>query len=225
MGAHPSVVVARCEGSNKFLFSVYDEGYPKKAYRLSANNIGGNPEPHHNSPEQVLIHEIAEEFDPNHPLEKKFVGAVNWASKGHIRLIRNGLLGKIYPLQDFFVSQKEVIEGGNAPHTAVYSVFGTSISEEVIGYVERCLKDGRNIPTGGLVGVYTLDQLTNSPRGEFSTAHITAHILNWRYNSHIPHPKQLSADPIGMPRISFTDCTSDFEYDNEALARASRAED
>lgn len=224
LDAHPSVVVAHCEDLGQFLFSVYDTGYPRKAYRLSANNIGGNPEPYNISPEQVLIHEIAEEFDPNHDKEKKFVGEVNWASEEDIRFIRNGLLGKIEPLEDFRVIQNKEIDGGNAPYKAIFSVFYTSISGEVIECAEKNIRDGRNVPTEGLIGVYTLDELAKSSRGEFSTAHITAHILNWKYGSSIPHPKQLSADPIGLPRKSFKDYTTDFEYNEEKLAKASRAE-
>ncbi len=224
LDAHPSVVVAHCEDLGKLLFSVYDESYPKKAYRLSANNIGGNPEPYNTSPEQVLIHEITEEFDPNHPEEKKFVGKVDWASKEDIRFIRNGLLGKIDPLFDFFVMQEGEILGGNNPYSAVYSAFHAPISGEIIECVEKNLRDKKNIPTEGLVGIYTLDELTNSSKGEFSTAHITAHILNWLLDSKIPHPRQLSANPLGMPRRSFKDYTPDFIYSEEKLAKASRAE-
>ena len=115
LDAHPSVVVAHCEELKKFLFSVYDNGYPRKAYRGSANNIGGNPEPSDISPQGVLINEISEEFDPNHPKEKKYVGAVSWASKENITRIRNELLGTFTNLQDFLVIQKEVVEGGNKP--------------------------------------------------------------------------------------------------------------
>lgn len=70
-------------------------GYPKEAYRLLANNIGGTPERDDRVPENVLIKEIYEEFDPNPPEEKKFVRKILWAPKKDIRLIRNGLLSKI----------------------------------------------------------------------------------------------------------------------------------
>ncbi len=222
LDAHPSVVVVR--EFNEFLFSVYDQGYPRKAYRLSANNMGGNPEPYDVSPERTLIKEIAEEFDPNHPVEKTFVGKVDWASDEDIRFIRNGLFSGLRPLQDFFVQQKEPIEGGNKPYTAIYSAFYSEVPFFIIEKVRENLRNGKNIPTEGLVGVFTLEDLANSPRGEFSTAHITAHILNWKYGSKIPHPKQLTAEPIGLPRKSYKDYLSDFEYDNENLKKASTAD-
>ena len=222
---HPSVVVAYSKDVGKFLMSVYDEGYPRKAYRLSANNIGGNPEPKDTTTENVLLREISEEFDPNHPEEKMYVGKVDWASKEDIRLVRNGLLGNVQPLQDFMVRQPEVIEGGNKPYQGVYSVFYTSINGEVIECVEKNLKDKKNIVTEGNIGVFTLGQLAKSPRGEFSTAHVTAHILNWKYKSNIPHPKQISAEPIGLPRRSYNNYTDDFVYNQEDLIKASNAED
>jgi hypothetical protein len=222
LDAHPSVVVVR--SLDDFIFSIYDEGYPRQAYRLSANNIGGNPEPYSVSPERTLIQEIAEEFDPNHPVEKAFIGKVEWASDRDIRFIRNGLLAEIKPLQDFFVQQKEPIEGGNKPYTAIYSAFYAEIPFFITENVKENLRNGKNIPTEGLIGVYTLRQLENHSKGEFSTAHITAHILNWKYDSKILHPKQLTAEPIGLPRKSYKDYLFDFEYDNENLKKASTAD-
>jgi len=222
LDAHPSVVVVK--SLDKYLFAVYDEGYPRKAYRLSANNIGGNPESYDVSPERLLIKEISEEFDPNHPVEKAHVGKVDWASQDDIRFIRNGLLGHIVPLQDFFVNQPEIIEGGNKPYTAVYSTFYSEVPFFVIQRVLKNLSTGKNIPTEGLTDVFTLRELESSPRGEFSTAHITAHILNWKFGSNIPHPRQLTAEPIGLPRKTYKDYLSDFEYNNENLKKASVAD-
>lgn len=222
LDAHPSVVVVR--SLDEFLFSIYDEGYPKKAYRLSANNIGGNPEPYDVSPENVLIKEIAEEFDPNHPVEKMYVGKVDWVSDKDIRFIRGGLLENIVPLQDFLVIQKDVIEGANKPYQAIYSAFYTEVSPLVIENVKENIKMGKNIPTEGLIGVYTLKQLEEHSKGEFGTAHITAQILNWKFGSKIPHPKQIIVEPIGLPRKTFKDYIIDFEYNNENLKKASKAE-
>lgn len=223
LDAHPSVVVVR--SLDDFLFSIYDSGYPRKAYRLSANNIGGNPEPYDVSPENVLIKEIAEEFDPNHPAEKMYVGPVDWASDEDIRSIRGELLENIVPLQDFFVTQKEIIEGANKPYQAIYSSFYNKVSPSVMEIVKKNIERGKNIPTEGLVGIYTLSQLENHYKKEFGTAHITAHILNWKFNSEIPYPKQIVAEPIGLPRKTFKDYLVDFEYNDEKLKKASRAED
>ena len=92
LDSHPSVVVSYFRDAGKLLMSIYDDTYPRVAYRLSANNIGGNPEPGDLCPEGVLLKEISEEFDPNHPLEKRFFKDVVWASDEDIRSIRNGCL-------------------------------------------------------------------------------------------------------------------------------------
>jgi len=225
LDSHPSVVVVHCVDSGKFLFNIYSEGYPRKVYVLSANNIGGNPGPEDKTPEGTLIRETCEEFDPTHKEENRFdkVRKVVWASDDDIRLVRNAILGGMRPLQDFMTRQTGIIAGGNNPYQAVCSVFYAPVSGEVIECVERNIRESRNIITEGFVEVYTLDELANHARGEFSTAHMTAHVLNWRFGSRIPHPKQISAEPIGMVRRSYDDYLADFEYDSEALVRASEA--
>lgn len=223
LDAHPSVVIAYSPKVEKLLMSVYDEGYPRKAYRLSANNIGGNPEPYDISPENTLIKEIAEEFNPNHQEEKQHVGRVLWANEEDIRSVRNNLVAKLMPLQDFLAVQKEIIDGGNKPYVAIYSAFYTEIPEQVINSIDIGLKNNQNFVTEGLIGVFSLNELEDNPRGEFSTAHLTAHILNWKFGSKILHPIQLTAEPLGMPRKSYESYLSDFEYDNENLRKASTA--
>lgn len=224
LDAHPSVLIAYSAEADKLLMSVYDEGYPRKAYRLSANLIGGNPEAGDSSPENVLIKEISEEFNPNHTAEKKFVGLVAWARQEDIRLIRSKLLAELEPFQDFFVVGGE-IPGGNKPYMGVYSTFIARISGGVIELAERNIKDRKNLTTEGLVGVFSIGELAKHLKGEFSTAHATAPILNYRFGSSIPYPKALTAEPIGMPRRSFKDYTCDFEYNNENLIKASNAQD
>ena len=225
--AHPSVIIAYCPPLDKLLFSVYDDGYPKPAYRGSANNIGGNPEATDTGPESLLIREIAEEFDPNHPDKKQYVGEVQWADAADIRRIRGGLLGDIRPAQDFFVRQDEIIEGGNKPYTCLYSVFHAVLPREVIEIAERNIAEGKHLMTEGNAGVFTLEQLTNSPRGEFSTAHATPHSLNHVFEgAKIPHPKQITAEPIGLPKRTYADyVAAGFEYSAEKLREASNAED
>ena len=146
LDAHPSVVIAYSEEVDKLLMCVYDKGYNKPAYRGSANNIGGNPESWSISPENVLLAEIAEEFDPKHPEEKKHVGEVSWAYDQDIRFIRSALLSAVEPFQDFLVEAGE-IPGGNNPYKAIYSTFFSSISGEVIERVEKNIKDGKNLTT------------------------------------------------------------------------------
>lgn len=222
LDAHPSVLIAYSSETQKFLFSVYDEGYPRKVYRNSANFIGGNPESEDKCPEDTLIKEIASEINPNHNLEKIFIGKVEWTDESEIRFIRNSLF-QFYPLQDFLAKQPEVMEGGNKPYQAIYSIFYSEIPRKTIEIVEKNITNKKEIVCEGKLGIFNLEQLANSPRGEYSTAHITAHVLNWKYGSQIPQTKQISAEAIGLPRKSYKEYLKDFDYNRERLVLATLA--
>jgi hypothetical protein len=241
LDCHPSVVVAHSPETQSFLFSVYDETYPKKAYRGAANNIGGNPEPFDfatdpltrvscGSPSALLIREIYEELDPyaqgpNNDNPNRLGQKVNWASPKDIVAIRDSLVKGLQPMQDFMVRQPKAIPGAKAPYQGIYAVFYTELSGGVIEKAERAVRDKKVLITEGLTGVFTLEELANSERGEFAAAHITAHILNWKFGSTIPHPNGISAEPMGQPRERYSDYFADFNYSNEKLKRASNAED
>ena len=222
LDAHPSVLIAYSNKAKKILLNVYDAGYPKTVYRGSVNLIGGNPKPDDQSPEEVLIREILEEINPNHSIEKKYVGKVNWAPESEIRLIRNSLF-QFTPLQDFLVEQRGIIEGGNKPYLAIYSTFYSEISEKIVHCVEKNIMNGKHIFSEGTQGVFTLEQLAHNPRGKFFAAHATAHILNWRYSSKIPYPEQIVVEAIGSPRKKFKDYLNEFTYDQERLVLASQS--
>jgi len=221
--AHPSVVIAYEPVSEKLMFVAYDEGYPKVAYRLSVNLIGGNPEATDSIPENVLIKEVSEEFDPNHPEEKKKVGKVLWAPSEDIRIIRNTLLSNIKPYQDFYTVIGE-ITGGNKPHTAIFSTFQTIIDDKTVYLAERSMEDRTHVTTEGLLRVHTLEQLAKSERGEFATAHITAPILNHRFGCHLSFPSVVRVEAMGLPRRTYESYRTDFEYNNEKMTKSARAE-
>lgn len=225
LDAHPSVLVAYSPEAKKFLMGVYDQTYPKIAYRGSANNLGGNPEESDSSPEQVLLKEIFEEFNPAHLNEKKHLGKVEWALDSDIRLVRNSLLGNIEPYQDFLVIAGE-IPGGQKPYTAIYSAFYNEISGRAIEIAEKNIRENRHLTTEGVVGVFTLEDLCSSDKKEFSTAHAAAPIINYKFNgANIPYPSALTAEPIGQTKKFFKDYLTDFEYNSEKLKKAARAQD
>jgi len=223
LDAHPSVMIAYSPELQKFLFSVYDDSYPRKIYRNSANLIGGNPRPDDKGPENTLLREITDEINPNHELKKKFIiGEVAWAPEQEIQFIRNSLI-QFTPFQDFLANQEEKIEGGNKPYKAIYSVFYSEIPKEAIEIAEKNLAAKKEIASEGNLGVFSLEQLTTSSRGEFSTAHITAHILNWKYSSHIPQTKLIHAEAIGFPRKNYKDYLQNFDYNPERMVLATLA--
>ena len=218
--AHPSVVIAYSPEAEKLLFATYDKGYGKKTYRLSANNIGGNPNPKDLSPLDTLKREIEEEFDPNHS-ELKYGEKVDWASKDDMISVRKDLLDKIHLFNDFYVDCGE-IPGGNDPYTAIYSGFYSKILGNTIEIVKRNEKDNKHLSTeGGLTRIFTLEALINHSRGEFSTAHATAPMVNKKFGSKIRYPKLLKYEIIGLPRTSYADYENDFTLDEKRAEAAS----
>jgi len=221
--AHPSVIIAYCKEAKKFLMNEYDSGYSKKTYRLSANLIGGNPEPADFGPENVLIKELSEEIDPNHPDEKKRVGKVLWADSENIRSIRNFLLREIKPFQDFYIEIGEIPDG-NLPHKGIYSVFYAEIPEAAVKIVENSTKNLENLTTEGNLRVFNYDELRFSPRKEFSTAHATAPIINYKFGLNIPYPSAVHIEAIGNPKRFYSEYLTDFEYNTEKLKKSARAQ-
>ena len=214
LDAHPSVVIAPCEALGKLLMAVYDGTYPQVSYRFSANNIGGNPSPKDGSPRNVLLREIEEEYDSNHKEKTQFGETVLWAPSDDIELIRNQLLQNAIPYGDFYVKATQFpTDPTTKNYSAIFSAFYAKVGKEVIEAAESNLRRCRRLSPEGLTGIFTLDELANDfVKGELSTAHATAPILNHYFDSRIPFPKQLKAEHIGQVRDSFSDYSTEFQY-------------
>jgi hypothetical protein len=216
----PSLVIAYCIQSGKLLTAVYDSGYRKGKgpYPLTSNIIGGNPERGlvQKCPKDVLVREIKEEYDPlfqrEHPLTNQFGQKVAWANPEDIALIQKELLQDLTPFQDFYVESTSFGEG-TASYQGIYSYFFSDISAEAIKVAESNLRRQKCLTPEGLTGVFTLEELESDSRGQFSTAHITAPVLNYRFGTNIPFPSEfLRVSPIGKPRDSYRDYLEEFEY-------------
>jgi len=218
LDAHPALTIAYCSENDKLLLAVYDAGYKrgKGPYPLAANCIGGNPPPG-NSPEEVLIREIKEEYDPDAPGPNKenpaaFDEKVAWANPGDIKLVSDALLSGLSRYQDIFVQSTSFGEGTDS-YQAIYSYFQNEIPQNVMECAESNLRRQLRLCSEGLTGVFTLEELANDSRGDLTTAHITAHILNYRFpNANIPQNTNLVTSEIGLPRNSFQDYLPDFDY-------------
>ncbi len=218
IAGQPSVVIAHCDTKNKLLMAVYDAGYKQVSYRFSANNIGGNPDcekhPTDTSPNNVLVREVGEEYNSHHRGMTKFGETVLWAPKEDIELIKDELINGARPYQDFLV---RAVQLPNDPttrnYTAIYSGFESEVSVSVIEAIESNLRRCRRLSTEGLTGVFTLDELANDPlKGNLSTAHATAPMINRLLGCRIPYPSQLTAEAIGQVRASFREYLVDFAY-------------
>jgi hypothetical protein len=218
---HPSTVVVWSPETEKLLMAKYDEGYKFPVFRGSANNIGGNPNPRdfqELGPQNVLTREVTEEYDPLHPNGHSFLKEedIVWASPEDIAAIRNAIVFNALSVQDFWAIQYH-IEGADKPYVAIYSGFRSDVSGEVIEIAERNIKNGKQLSTEGFTGVFSIDDLVNSERGEFSTAHISGPMINFMIGSDIPHSSAFEVSPIGLPRRLFRDYTQEFDYDLDKL--------
>ena len=215
---HPSLTIVQ-DSQKRFLMSVYDSGYRKGKgpYPLTANVIGGNPDINEDdkSPEEVLIREVKEEFDSDYqiknPQTNVFGQRVSWAPQKEIAYIRDAILDSIQPFQDFYVRAESFCEG-TSTYQGLYSYFKSLVPEKVIDLAISNIRRHKSLVTEGLVGVFTLGELESDSRKELTTAHMTAPALNQLFDADIPYPPQLKAEPIGIPRNSFQDYLSDFEY-------------
>jgi hypothetical protein len=216
LDAHPSVTIAYCN-NGKLLMSVYDAGYPQVSYRFSANNIGGNPSKKDVSPAATLIREVSEEFSPEHKEKTNFNETVLWAEKSDIELIRKSLIKSVL-YQDFLVNVKQLPNDTTTKSGyAIFSAFEVEIPIEVMEIAESNIRRCRRLCTEGLTGVFTLDELANDPiKGNLSTAHATAPILNDFFNSKIPYPSEIKASPRGNVRDFYDDYLNEFEYSDKA---------
>ena len=220
---HASLVIAHNLTKDKFLFSVYDSTYNKGIgpYPLTASIIGGDAEIEENgkSPLEVILREVNEEFDPDfqneHPSTNDYGQRVAWANSGDIRLVKDDLIEGINPLMDFYV-QAEHFSEGTFVYKGIFSYFSTILTEKTFDIINSNLRRQKSLVTEGLVGIFSLSELENDPRGPFSTAHPTAPVLNYLFNTAIPYPEQIKASPIGIPKKSFTDYLNDFTYSKES---------
>ena len=221
--AHPALVIVY--NTSKFprlLLSIYDAGYRggKGPYPFAANVIGGNPDikEKDNSSLEVLTREVKEEFNPDYQIDNPktniFKQRVLWAKPRDIKLVRDNILTNLKPFKDFYVQAKPFAEG-TAEYNALFSYFFSEISEETLGIVESNLRRQKTLTTEGLVGIFSLGELENDPRGQLTTAHATAPVLNYAFGSSILHPSEIKIKALGLPRSSFQDYLTDFEYSKE----------
>jgi hypothetical protein len=201
---HPSVLIIQKDKTQDLLMGVYDDTYPLVAYRNSANLIGGNPSSKDKNPRDVLLREIAEELNVNPGKEDYF------APGEDIKEIRNTILSNLLPFKDFFFHFGE-IKGGRKEYKAIGSAFYCSIDRKIFDIAKKNIDNGKRLTTEGRIGVFNLEQLIKG--GKFSTAHLTAPILGDYFNVNMPYPEEIKFISLSLPRDSFEEYLSDFNYE------------
>ena len=156
---HASVVIIESEEKPEFLFSLYDNTYPKVLYRGRVNLIGGNNNIEDNSPYDLLVRELKEEFRASQEEEAddsliEILGkshekqkAKKFASQKDISFIKEGIIRTLKPFQDFHVKISSL--EGFPSFTAIYSVFLSKLSTAVFACAKENIKKGNNITCEG----------------------------------------------------------------------------
>lgn|SRR3989344_2186749 len=204
---HPSVLIAQSEMGGEFLFSIYDDTYPRAAYRGAANLIGGNPT-RDNSPLETLSREIGEEFNFEEALKVHKI----CTSSEEIDTLRDSLIYKVKPFADFYIRVLKEIPRASKPYSAIYSAYNTTISQKIFEMTRQNLKQGRKMVGEGLLGILGINDLKSGR----ITAHGTPFILGAYLNLELPHFCDMISENIGTPREKYKDYEDDFEYGRTA---------
>src|SRR3989344_6764335 len=167
---HVGVSIIRFKNTNKFLFGIYDETYPKKRYRGKANLIGGNHSIVDSSPWELFIREIKEEFNNNYENKKKIKKLTSelvgkgfgqeeskkeFAKEGDIKEIRDSVLLNTKPYSDFVVS----LPTDKGRISILYSVFETILSKETLKKIKKNISSGKKIRKEGLTKIIDLKDI------------------------------------------------------------------
>ena len=221
---HPSVAVISNPREDRFFMTVYEKGYPQRAYRNKPNTPGGNPSVINGvrdySPLSTLERELNEEINPDHPEELKFGYTELWAPKEDIRLIRDDVLAGIRDKIDYFVNIERIgspEEKMNISGKGIFSVFYSKMSLEAFDCLEYNLNTMRRINTEGYAGTFTIDQLVRASERDpkkISCAHLTPIILNDMFKSIIPHPGNIIVKHTDRVRNSYEDYLNDNDLEH-----------
>jgi hypothetical protein len=217
--AHPSVCIVKSRETSEIFGSVYDIGYSKKNFVGSMNLLGGNPEK--DSLEGgilgTLLREINEEIKKKS--DDKVLGPkLLWADEGDIIYIRESVLENPQPYSDFYFVTDGKIRGEKESHAAIFSVFISLVSQEMIECAKYNINSGRRLGPEGLLGVFSLEMLA-SRTNPFTMAHATPLILKEYFNLDMPYPKGLvHIEKLGVPKKFYSDYDSEFVHTDRCWA-------
>ncbi len=221
---HSSVAVIFSPKVNRLFMSVYEKGYPQRAYRNKPNTIGGNPSVVNGirdlGPLVTLERELREEINPDHPEELEFGYTELWAPREQIRLIRDSVLENLdinSKFRDYFVNIKRIgspEEKMNLPGSGIFSVFCSQISQATLDCLEYNINTMRRTITEGYAGTFTIDQLVKAAKidpYQISCAHLTPIILNDFFFpiNRISHPGNITVKSTDNVRNSYENYLND----------------
>jgi len=161
---HSSMAIIESDKTRDFLFDIYDNTFPIVANRGKAHFIGGNHNLEDDSPFSIFDREIREEFSGYEHSEKEdntlleVIGAMskekeikNFASKEFIHSIRDSIIGRAEPFQDFLITVPSI--ESRPASSGIHSIYRSLIPQEIFDKIEEELSIGRSIKCEGLSGI------------------------------------------------------------------------
>ncbi len=202
---HPSSVVIVTSG-DKICHAVYDEGFPRVAWRNHANFIGGNFEPGKDySPRGLLEREVSEE------LSMPSTGQDKFAPEADILRARRAILLQAHSYGDFFITDpyigQELVNGKVADNVVCF--YHSEIPEDLMQHIEEALSSGKRMTSEGYLGVNPIDFLVN---GKVPMAWSSPAMLSHFLRKEVANPHGAKAAFLGKTRETFADYLDDFEY-------------
>lgn len=220
---HASVVIIESEEGREFLFAMYDNTYPKVLYRGRANLIGGNASAEDNSPYDILLRELEEEFaikkEKKFEIEEDLTDILGnksklkrikkFANNNDIKNIKESILKSCVAFQDFLVEIPSL--GGSPGFNAICSVFISRLPRAIFECARENTRKAKEITCEGSIKIASLDDLKS---GKVLTAWGTSSIMEYYTKTKIPNPEGINAIPLGAPRRLFSDYLKEFQYAN-----------
>lgn len=200
-------IIQNSANKDEFLFNQYDKTYKKKIYFGRVNLLGGNYEKTDKSPLDIFLREIREEF--SWPIGLK--NFRNFAAKKDINKIREEIIKKTVPYNDFFLKIPPIRDlDGKIWHTGnvIISVFLSQLSQETFNVAKKNLYSNRNLVNEGMAKIITLNELIS---GKFVGAAITPQVMTYFTKRKIPDPEKLKMTCLGKPRASFSNYFKQFD--------------
>jgi hypothetical protein len=231
LGRHACVAIVSSADKSKFLLSRYDDGYPVKIMFRGWGNLTGGANSRKDSilssPEDLVRREISEEYsvdaaeyeeDMKHLTDKVIVGIVEnkkrFAPREHIEFIRKSISDKLVPYADYVVRipGESFIQGKNREqYQNIFSIFLSELPNDLLDMAKGDLEKGLTLVNEGSVHLAPIDELKKGfPLLAWATAPV---LIDYTGEKDIPNLIHATAERVGMPRRSFADYLTDFEYE------------
>ncbi|MEK6933971.1 MAG: hypothetical protein AABW75_03785 [Nanoarchaeota archaeon] len=221
---HAAVAIIESENKKEFLFDVYGDNYAILDYHSRINLIGGNHNDEDISPWDIWKREIEEEFsldDIEEKGENLTIPGKSSRPKGEfapledILTIRNEIIKNARPYKDFYFEtpslrmfkDEEIIKLPIGK--CIYSVFLSSVNNDLFGEIKTYLREGKAIKQEGQTCIRNIEQLIKE---EPLCAAGTGLIMNDYLGVNIPNPDNAKLEYLGKPRNFMQDYLLDFEY-------------